>query len=50
MGKGYWEYIDREHEEAPVIPDQNLTPAQVKAFKDWNQGAKKVLHWLSISI
>ena len=33
-----------------MILEQNSTPAQVKAFKDWNQGAKKVLHWLSISI
>ena len=33
-----------------MILEQNLTPAQVKTFKDWNQGARKVLHWLSISI
>ena len=50
MGKGYWEYIEGEHEEAPVIPEENPTPAHVKAFKDWNQGARRVLHWLSISI
>ena len=36
MGKGYWEYIEGEHEEAPVIPEENPTPAQVKAFKEWN--------------
>ena len=36
MGKGNWEYIEGEHEEASVIPEQNPTPAQVKAFKDWN--------------
>ena len=50
MGKGYWEYIEGEHEEAPVIPEENTTAAHIKAFKDWNQGARKVLHWLSISI
>ena len=50
MGKGYWEYMEGEHEEAPVILDENPTAAQVKAFKDWNQGARKVLHWLSINI
>ena len=50
MGKGYWEYIEGEHEEALVIPEENTTVAHIKAFKDWNQGARKVLHWLSISI
>ena len=33
--------------DVPMIPKQNPTLAQVKAFKDWNQGAKKVMHWLS---
>ena len=49
MGKGYWEYIDGEHEEALLIPEENPAPAQAKALKDWNQGARKVLLWLSIS-
>ena len=34
MGKDYWEYIEGEHEEAPVILEQKPTPVQVKAFKD----------------
>ena len=34
MGKDYWDNIEEEHEEAPMIPEQNPTPAQVKAFKD----------------
>ena len=50
MGKDYWEFIEGEHEEAPMIPEENPTPAQVKAFKEWNQGARQVSHWLSISI
>ena len=40
MGKGYWEHI----EEAPKIPEENTIVAQIKAFKDWNQGARRVLH------
>ena len=50
MGKGYWEYIDGEHEEAPTVPEENPTAAELKAFKDWNQGARKVMYWLSISV
>ena len=50
VGKGYRDYIDGEHEETPVLSEQNATPAQVKAFKEWHQGAEKVMHWLSISI
>ena len=34
MGKGYWEYIEGEHEEAPVILEENTTIAHIKAFKD----------------
>ena len=50
MGKGYWEYIEGEHETAPNLPEQNVTIADIKAYKDWNQGARKVMHWLSISV
>ena len=50
MGKGYWEYIEGDLEEAPDIPEENTTTAQIKAFKDWDQGARRVLHWLSLSI
>ena len=46
MGKGYWEHI----EEAPKIPEENTIVAQIKAFKDWNQGARKVLDQLSLTI
>ena len=50
MGKGYWDYIEGEHEIAPRIPKQNPTAKQLKAFKDYNQGSRKVMYWLSISI
>src|SRR3569623_589670 len=50
MGKGNWEYIDGDQEDAPILPELNSTAAQVKAFKEWNQGARKVLYWLSISV
>ena len=50
MGKGYWDYIKGEHEIAPVVPERNNTPEQIKALKDWNQGSRKVMYWLSVSI
>ena len=50
MGKGYWEKMEGDLEEAPEIPEENAIVAQIKAFKDRNQGARKVLHWLSLSI
>ena len=50
MGKGYWEYIDGDQEEQPEIPERNATAAQTKTVKDWNQGARKVMYWLSVSI
>ncbi|MCO5567849.1 hypothetical protein L7F22_021545 [Adiantum nelumboides] len=50
MGKGYWDYIDGNQEEMPDLPDVNPTAEQIKAFKDWNQGARKVMYWLSVSV
>jgi hypothetical protein len=50
MGKGYWEYIDGELEMAPEILEEFPTGAEVKAYKDWNKGTRKVMHWLSLSI
>ena len=50
MGKGYWEKMEGDLEEAPEIPEENATAAKIKAFKDWNQWARNVLHWLSLSI
>ena len=37
MGKGYWDYIEGDLEEAREIPEENATVAQIKAFKEWNQ-------------
>ena len=50
MGKGYWKYIDGDLEMAPQVSEDFLAAAEVKAFKDWNQEARKVMHWLSLSI
>ncbi|MCO5601132.1 hypothetical protein L7F22_055251 [Adiantum nelumboides] len=50
MGKSYWDYIDGNQEEMPELPDVNPTAEQIKAFKDWNQGARKVMYWLSVNV
>ena len=50
MGKGYWEYIDGEHEEAPECPEEDASAKEIKALKYWNQGSRKVMYWLSISV
>ncbi|MCO5559375.1 hypothetical protein L7F22_012974 [Adiantum nelumboides] len=50
MGKGYWNYIDGNQEEMPELSNVNPTTEQINAFKDWNQGARKVMYWLSISV
>ncbi|MCO5578805.1 hypothetical protein L7F22_032651 [Adiantum nelumboides] len=50
MGKGYWDFIDGNQKEMPKLPDVNPTAKQIKAFKDWNQGARKVMYWLSVSV
>ena len=50
MGKGYWEYIEGDQEKAPEIPKDNPTAAKLKTLKDWNQGAQKVMYWVSVSI
>ncbi|MCO5550040.1 hypothetical protein L7F22_003517 [Adiantum nelumboides] len=50
MGKGYWDYIDCNQEEMLKLPDVNPTAEQIKVFKDWNQGARKVMYWLSVSV
>ena len=50
LGKAYWEYTDGDLEDAPKVPNTDATVAEVKALKDWNQGSRKVMYWLSISI
>ena len=48
MGKGVWEYISGETAE-PVLGAAS-TPAELKAFKEWHEKARKCLYWLSVSI
>ena len=50
MGKGSWEYIEGDHEKVPYLPEEDATPQQIKAYKDWMQGSRKVMYWLSISV
>ena len=50
MGKGYWEYIDGEHQEAPECLEEDASAEEIKALKDWNQESRKVMYWLSISV
>ena len=50
MSKGYWEYIDGEQEETPEFLKEHPTAVEVKAYKEWNQGARKVMHWICASI
>ncbi|MCO5580998.1 hypothetical protein L7F22_034874 [Adiantum nelumboides] len=50
MGKCYREYIEGNQEDTPMLSEENPTPQQVNAFKDWNQEARKVMYWSSISM
>ena len=50
MGKGFWEYIDGDQEEAPEVPEEDPIAEEIKAFKEWNQGARKVMYWFSVSV
>ncbi|KAH7288876.1 hypothetical protein KP509_31G048000 [Ceratopteris richardii] len=50
MGKGYWKYIEGENENAPQLPERNRTRDQLRAYEEWNQGARKLMYWLSVSI
>ncbi|MCO5603144.1 hypothetical protein L7F22_057291 [Adiantum nelumboides] len=50
QGKGYWDYIEGENDEAPWCLEENSTPEEKKALKDWKQGKRKVMYWLSKSV
>ncbi|MCO5604381.1 hypothetical protein L7F22_058546 [Adiantum nelumboides] len=50
QGKGYWDYIEGENDEASRCPEVNATPEEKKALKDWKQGKSKVMYWLSMSV
>jgi hypothetical protein len=36
MGKGYWEYIGGDLEEALEVPEKNTAATQIRAHKDWH--------------
>ncbi|KAH7434420.1 hypothetical protein KP509_06G016700 [Ceratopteris richardii] len=50
MGKGYWKYIEGDNENALQLPKRNRTADQLRVYEEWNQGAKKVMYWLFVSI
>jgi hypothetical protein len=50
MGKGFWDYVEGENEDPLELPKENATIVEIKAFKDWNQGARKVMYWLSVNV
>ncbi|MDM1593415.1 hypothetical protein [Escherichia coli] len=39
MGKGFWDYVEGENENRLELPEENAIAADIKALKDWNQGA-----------
>jgi hypothetical protein len=50
MGRGFWDYVEGGNEDPPELPEKNATAVEIKAFKIWNQVARKVMYWLSISV
>ncbi|KAH7294527.1 hypothetical protein KP509_27G004700 [Ceratopteris richardii] len=50
MGKGYWKYIEGENEKAPQLPERNQTADQLRAYEEWNQGARTIMYYLCVSI
>ncbi len=50
MGKGFSDYVEGENEDPPELPKENAIAVEIKAFKDWNQGARKVMYWLFVSV
>ena len=49
-GKGYWDFIKGDNENAPIMSERNPSAEERKALKDWQQGQSKVMYWLSMSI
>jgi hypothetical protein len=48
MWKGYWEFITGDEIEPPL--PKNPTQQQIQANKTWDEKARKVLYWLSMSV
>jgi hypothetical protein len=42
--------VEGENEDLQELPEEYATTIEIKAFKDWNQGAHKVMYWLSVSV
>ena len=49
MGKRVWDIVTRADVE-PSLPNQNATIVQTKAYKEWHEKTRKVLHWISICV
>ena len=49
-GKGYWDFIKGDKENACIMSKCNPSAEERKALKDWQQGQSKVMYWLSMSI
>jgi len=48
MGKGYWEFITGDEKEPPLL--EKPTQQQIQANETWHEKARKILHWLSVSV
>ena len=46
MGKSLWGYVTGEEKE-PELPEENITEAELKAWKAWNEKDKKVMFLIS---
>ncbi len=42
--------MEGENENPPELPEENAITLEMKAFKDWNQGARKVMYWSSVNV
>ena len=49
IGKGVWDIVTGSDEE-PHLPVQNATAMQIKAYKEWHEKTRRVLHWLSVCV
>ena len=49
IGKSLWGYVTGEEKE-PVLPTQNATADDLKAWKTWNEKDKKVMFLMSQNI
>ena len=51
MGIGIWNYVEGGNEDPLELLQENGTTIEIKTFKeDWNQGTRKVIYVLFLSI